>query len=395
MKILYLYQYFTTPAGSYSTRVYEFTKRWVEQGHKVTVVTGMYYKSDIRTKKFIEQRTIDGINVIIVRVLFSNKNPVWKRIYSFILFSLIATYYSLFSRYNLLIASSGPLTIAIPALLARWLRGKKMVMEIRDLWPDAPVKLGIIRNKFLISLLYKFEKLVYCNASMVVALSPGMQKEIKVKCPGKKVVTVTNSANLDLFSVDSENPGLKTYKKAYGDYVIYAGNIGEVNNSMLLYELAEEFKRRNLNISVLVVGNGQLKDKLSELSKQNELLKVLDAVPKTELVKLLKPAISSLILLKDLPVLDTSSPNKLFESMAAGVPVIQTTQGWIKTMLSDINAGFTIRPNDVIDLAEKIVLLRDNDQLRNKMGENAKKYASEHFDKNKLADKYLEEIENL
>jgi len=275
------------------------------------------------------------------------------------------------------------------------LRGKKMVMEIRDLWPDAPVKLGVIRNKFLISLLYKFEKLVYCNASLIVALSPGMQREIKKKCLGKKVITVTNSANLELFSVDWENRGLKTHKKAYGDYVIYAGNIGEVNNSMLLFELAEEFKRRNLKISVLVVGNGQLKDKLSELSKQNELLIVLDAVPKTELVRLLKPAIASLILLKDLPVLDTSSPNKLFESMAAGVPVIQTTQGWIKTMLEKTNAGFTVRADDIKDLADKVILLKENKNLREQMGVNAKKYAIENFDKDKLAKDYLNAIEKL
>ncbi len=394
MKILYLYQYFTTPEGSYSTRVYEFTKRWVEKGHEVTVVTGVYYKSDIRTTKFIEKRLIDGIEVIIVNVLFSNKNPVWRRIYSFIIFSLIAIYYSLFYRYHILIASSGPLTITIPALFAKWIRRKKIVIEIRDLWPDAPVKLKVIKNKFLIWVLYKFEKLVYCNASLIVALSPGMQNEIRKKCPSKRVISITNSANLNLFSRNNKEVE-NQYKKKYGDYVIYAGNIGEVNNSILLYELAKEFKRKGIDIFVILVGNGQLKEKLKEFSKQNHLLIVLDAVPKTELVNLIKPAIASLVPLKNLSVLDTSSPNKLFESMAAGVPVIQTTQGWIKDMLEKTKAGFTVPADDVESLSEKILLLKRNEKLRKQMGENARLYAIKNFDKNKLSVKYLEELEKL
>src|SRR5690606_12255889 len=158
MTILYLYQYFGTPKGGWSTRVYEMCRRWVEQGHRVMVVTTPYDKSDIRAKKFIEHQSHGGIDVIVVNLLQSNNHPITKRLAYFLAYSFLASYFAFRLQYDVMIASSGPITIGFPALVGRMLKRRPLVFEVRDLWPRGAVELGIIRSKAVIRLAYWFEK---------------------------------------------------------------------------------------------------------------------------------------------------------------------------------------------------------------------------------------------
>ena len=126
MTIIYFYQYFTTPKGSYGTRVYEFTKKWVEKGHKVIVVTSVYAKSDIRATKFLETQEIDGITLKIINVTIDNKQSFLKRIYTFLVYSLFSISYALTLKFDIVIASSGPITVGVPGLVAKIFRRKKL-----------------------------------------------------------------------------------------------------------------------------------------------------------------------------------------------------------------------------------------------------------------------------
>jgi len=114
MKIVYFYQYFSTPKGSWGTRVYEFAKEWVKEGHEVTVVTSVYSKSDIKAEKLIEDQYFEGIHVKIINVTIDNKQPFLKRIWSFIQYSLLSSYYALTLPADIVIASSGPITVGLP-----------------------------------------------------------------------------------------------------------------------------------------------------------------------------------------------------------------------------------------------------------------------------------------
>ena len=149
MTIIYFYQYFTTPKGSYGTRVYEFTKKWIERGHKVIVVTSVYSKSDIRATKFIETQDIDGITLKIINCTIDNKQSFLKRIYTFLVYSFFSIYFAFALKYDLVISSSGPITAGIPGLIAKFFRRKKFVFEVRDLWPEGPIELGVLNNKLI------------------------------------------------------------------------------------------------------------------------------------------------------------------------------------------------------------------------------------------------------
>src|SRR5690606_9397741 len=165
---------FGTPRGKWSTRMYEITRRWVKQGHQVTVVTSPYEKSDIRAKKFIERQNINGIDLIVINSADSNRDGIVKRMFKALVFSMMSCYYALIVKCDVVMASSGPITVGLPALLTKWFRRKPMVFEVRDLWPEGAIELGKLNNGLLRNIAIWFEKLCYKNASLVVPCSKGM-----------------------------------------------------------------------------------------------------------------------------------------------------------------------------------------------------------------------------
>lgn len=394
MKILYFYQYFSTPNGSWGTRVYEFAKDWVEQGHEVTVVSSIYSKSDLKAEKLVEDQVFDGINVKVLNVVIDNKQSFTKRIWSFIKFGILSSYYALKLPADVVIASSGPITIGLPGLVAKYIRGRKLVFEARDLWPEGAIELGIIKNEFVQKFAFWFERVCYNASSFIITLSPGMTQNIKKRFGFEKVDDVTNAANIGLFS----SPKIFNGKIKPKSYAIYTGNIGMVNNSHWLYLGAKELLRLGRNdINILLIGEGQQREELEELAKAEGISNFirLGLMPKNDLVSYVQNAFVSLVPLKGSPVLDTSSPNKFFESLAAGVPVVQNTQGWMKDFLIEHNIGYTIDPDDPKELARILIEMHDNLLKTEEMGKQAFLVAKEYFDKSHLSNKMLKILEKV
>jgi glycosyltransferase involved in cell wall biosynthesis len=397
MQILYFYQYFSTPNGAWGTRVFEFASEWVKKGHEVTVITSVYSKSDLKATKFIEDQYFSGIKVKIINIQIDNRKSKISRIWTFLQYAFISSYFSLKLSADIIIVSSGPITVGIPGLLANIFRNKIMVFESRDLWPEGAIELGVIKNSLLEKLSYWFIKLCYKRAKLVVALSPGMKTFIENKYFPKKVISITNAANIELFGIKNDDlsnfEGVTKYK-----YAIYTGNIGEVNNSEWLYNAALILKSIGRDdIKIVLIGDGQLKNKLINLANENNVTNFLvwDLIPKKNLVALIQNSLVSLVPLSGSPILDTSSPNKFFESIAAGVPIIQNTNGWMKDFLQFHNAGFTLNPNSPNDLADKLIELDNNIDYRVSSIDRLKKIAADNFNKNTLALDFLNELEKI
>jgi glycosyltransferase involved in cell wall biosynthesis len=166
MKIIIVYQYFGTPSGGWSTRIYELSKRWLKKGAEITVITSPYYKSDIRSSGLISKQIVDGINLIVIDSEDSNKIRKRYRIIRALKFALISSYYVLSLRADVVIASSGPITVGIPGLFSRWFTKKKFIFEVRDLWPRGAVEMKLIRNRLFTKFGFLFEKICYKNASI-------------------------------------------------------------------------------------------------------------------------------------------------------------------------------------------------------------------------------------
>ncbi len=394
MKIIYFYQYFSTSNGSWGTRVHEFTKEWVKNPDiQVQVITSVYYKSDLKANGLVSRQNFDGVDVCVLGIDVNNKDGFLKRIWSFFAYAFFSSIYALFGKYDVAIASSGPITAGIPGLLAKWIRRKKMVFEVRDLWPQGAIELGVIRNPLLIKLAKRFELICYRSADLIVTLSPGMKSEVQAKCPSKRVISITNAANIDLFSTSVE-VDLETYGLVAKKYAIYAGNIGKVNNVEWMVDAAKLLTGSNSDMKIVFVGDGQLKDAMVKRMEEEKIenLIFIPLIPKNQLVGYIQQAMVSLVPLANTPVLSTSSPNKLFESLAAGVPVIITTEGWMKEFVEFNEVGIFVNPDSSKDLYDILA----NDRLSSR--KDKKHYisvAKEYFDKSHLAKLFSNEVLNL
>lgn len=375
--------------------MYELTKRWVEQGCKVTVVTSPYEKSDIRSEKFIEKQIIDGIELIIINSADSNRDGFVKRVVKALTFSLMSCYYALTVKCDVVLASSGPITVGLPALLAKWFRGKPMAFEVRDLWPSGAIELGKLNNRLLQRIAIGFEKLCYRNSALVVPCSKGMEEGVLEKEPSAKILVIPNASDIELFEKISDEDRVLPPKYENKKLFLYAGSLG-------LMDEVEQFIHampliKNPNIHLLILGDGAEKKHLEKLVADYGLRNVefLGIMPKTEVVKWFSRVEATFVTFKDLPVLHTSSPNKMFDSFAAGVPIIQSTKGWIKELVEETGCGINVEPYQPEQFVKAMERIAGDKGFRDKLAENAKKNALIRFNRNVLAKNYLEELKLL
>lgn len=389
MKILYFYQYFTTPRGAWSTRAYEFARRWVEAGDQVTVVTSVYDKSDLRASGLISRQVIDGIQVIVIGVPLSNRHGFALRLFTFLAYALLSSWYALTLRADVVVSSSGPITSSIPGLLARSLRGLPWVFEIRDIWPDGAIELGILRSGLLIRLSRWLERLCYQSARRLVALSDGMARLILSRTPGVRVDVVPNAADNELVAALGQQPPLPDWTQGK-DLITYAGTLGVANACGQILQAAKFLQDWGVDSArIVLIGDGKERNELENLKAELGLRNTYFAglQPRERVLAWLRQSYCTLLVLRDTPIIATGSPNKLFDSLAAGVPVLQNTQDWMKDLLARESCGITVPPGDPEALAAAIrALLMDREQ-REVMAANALRVARDQFDRGFLAGK--------
>jgi len=395
MRILYFYQYFCTPQGSWSTRVYEFARRWVRAGHEVTVVTAPYEKTDIKAKGLVKTLSIEGIKVIVINSGDSNRISFFGRSVRAIVFAFISTFISVFIKKDIIIASSGPITIGIPGIISSLISQKPLIFEVRDLWPDGAIEMGIIRGKTKIKISKLFEKLCYKYSSLVVPCSPGMEYSIKSGFKNINTLVIPNSSDIGFFenSNNEQNKIIADITKGR-KLLLYAGSMGLMDACDEIIKGLIFLKDRNDYIMIFL-GEGVEKANLIKLATELELSEkvfFMGLLPKNIVAAWVQNAYVSFVAFKNYPVLSTSSPNKMFDSFAAGVPVIQNTRGWIKELFETKKCGLNAVPGNSESMAHCIQTLLDDENYRNELGRNAKELAMKNFNRDILAEEFLQNI---
>ena len=182
MKVLYFHQHFSTPKGSAGIRSYEMAKKLVTSGHQVTMVCGSYKGGDTGlTDEFVKgvrRGMVDGFEVVEFELEYSNTQSFSQRIKSFLGFALRSIKLSMTEKYDLLFATTTPLTAALPGITARWFRRKPFVFEVRDLWPELPREMGVITNPVILGAMGVLEWLAYKSAHGLVAFSQVIKRGI-------------------------------------------------------------------------------------------------------------------------------------------------------------------------------------------------------------------------
>jgi glycosyltransferase involved in cell wall biosynthesis len=398
MRILYLHQYFMTRAGIGGTRSYEFARRFVARGHEVSMVTAASSAEDAR-------REVDGIDVIPVRAGYSDyvtgtAMSYPRRVAAFAQFAAAATAAVLRQpKPDVIYATSPPLTMALPAMAAARRHGAPLVFEVRDLWPEAPIQMGALRNPLAQRGARALERLVYRTAAEVIALSPGMRDGVVAAGKDPEHVTlVPNASDLELFSPAVDGAPARE-RLGLGDRFVcsYFGTMGEANDLTPVIEAAALMQERGEDgVAFVLHGQGKRRAALEELARRRRATNVVFSDPirdKESVAQLAAASDACMTIYKDVPILATCSPNKLFDTFAAGRPAIVNTEGWLRELVEDNEAGVFVRPGDPADLAARVAELRDKPELVERYGRNARGLAEREFGRDMLAERALSVLE--
>src|SRR5690606_9787421 len=297
---------------------------------------------------------------------------------------------------DLVIATSTPLTVGITALYMKWFKKVSYVFEVRDLWPEVPIQMGAFKSPLIVKPTRWFEKTIYKNAEHVIALSPGMQEGVIKYIPREKTSMIPNMAKMDEFWPREKNVELeqKLGLKPNSFKVVHFGSLGLANGAETIIESAKLLKDDN-SVEFLFVGGGSTEKNLVEKCEKHQLtnVKFLGRFPMKDTSEIVNLSDVSLVSFKDLPILYTNSPNKLFDSLSAGKPIIVNSAGWTKDMVEEHYCGYYVNPNAPKELVDKLLFLKDNSEIVKQMGQNSRTLAETLYDKSILGKQFVEVIE--
>jgi len=395
MHILHLNQHFASREGSFTTRSYEFSRLLQDRGHRVTVLCGRSNRSGLPSQsgKLVDEYNIDGIRVLSLNVSYNQNMNYGRRMLSFIWFMVLACWIApRQQQVDVILAASTPLTIAVPAIWTSLITRKPFIFEVRDLWPEVPIGLGILRNRVLIFLARTLEYITYHCARHIIALSPGMKEGILQRASvANKVTVIPSSCDNELFDVPhkagrqfrADHPQFMTRP-----LVLYAGAFGFVNNLSYFIHLAHYTYRLDPDIGFLMIGDGAEAEKLRQLATDlgilNQNLWILPSMPKHQMPSVLSAVTIATSIFLNTPVMWSNSANKFFDALAAGKPVAINYQGWQADILRETGAGLVMNAEEPAKAATQLVeALHDSDWLV-QAGQVAKRLARERFARESL-----------
>ncbi len=345
---------------------------------------------------------VDGIEVHYVKNEYSNYMSPIRKVISFLNFVFLAIKEGKkIKDVDLVYATSTPLTVGFLAMRLKKSKGWKYVFEVRDLWPEFPIQIGAIKNKMAIKYLRGLERRIYKNSEFVVALSPGMQDGvIAAGMPIEKTAMIPNMSKPDKFYPHEPNQeivrGFNLNLSAFN--VIHFGSMGRANGLEYIIEAARILQERGIDdVCFWFMGRGATEPKCRKLMEQYGLCNVrfLGFHNMSIVSEIVNCSSASITTFLNLPILATNSPNKLFDSLSAGKPIIVNSAGWTKTMVEEGDCGFYVNPEDPSDLADKLVEVKDNKQLLRRWGENARKLSIEKYDKGILTAQVADVLERV
>jgi glycosyltransferase involved in cell wall biosynthesis len=401
LDVLYFHQYFATRRRSTATRSYELARRLVDRGHRVTIVSRdtrmLEAGRDGRPPgRLVARERVDGIDVLFLNIPYANRYATPVRLASFTAFTIAAGVAgALERRPDVVFASSTPLTIGIAGLATARLKRVPFVFEIRDLWPAVPVELGTLRSRPAVRSAEWLERRLYDGAKRIVVLSEGAQQDLERRgIPSEKLALIPNAADLDVFRPGAVDEGFRAGHGLEGRFVaLYAGAMGRANGLDQLVDAAEAL--RDSRVTIVALGDGGERPRLERRTRELGLdnLRFLPPVAKDELAGIVGAADVTLTIFAPYPVLETNSPNKFFDSLAAGKPVVVNLDGWLRRLVEENDAGAWTPGGDPRALANVLAELATDPARVERMGRNARALAEREFSRDLMAERLARTLE--
>ncbi|PKQ12070.1 MAG: glycosyltransferase WbuB [Alphaproteobacteria bacterium HGW-Alphaproteobacteria-1] len=403
MHVLYFHQHFSTRQGSAGTRSYEMAQALIRAGHSVTMVCGSYAQGNTGLSAPFEKGrrrgVVDGIDVIEFNLDYGNHMGFLPRVGVFAKFALGSVGVALREPADIVFATTTPLTAGIPGIFARWLRRKPFVFEVRDLWPELPKAMGVITNPVVLWLMSVLEWVSYRSADRLIGLSPGIVAGISTRGVDRsRIAMVPNGCDLDLFA----SPTAAWRPEGVNDdqlLAIFTGTHGPANGLDAVLNAAAVLKERGRDdIRFALVGQGREKLALQARARDKALGNVLflDPVPKTRLTGLMAGADLGLQVLRNVPAFYYgTSPNKFFDYISAGLPVLNNYPGWLAGLIEEHYCGYAVSPDNPVAFADALIAASEDREGLRRKGEKAHALAASAFSREKLSRDWVDWVTDI
>ena len=404
MRILYVQQHFATGKGEAGVRGYNLVKTLAGRGHEVTVICGVNWRDSSlagEPGRWVQEKQVEDFRVVQLGVYYSNHQSFAARIWSFLLFGLASCWETVRRPADVVFASSTPLTVSLPALAARLLRRRPYVLEVRDLWPDFPVEIGVIRNPIIKKLLYLWEYIAYKFAARLVALAPGTKEAIQRKAGTlpENVILIPNgsdTANLQpLPGRPRQHIPIDDNSLVFG----YTGTHGPANGLDAVLDAAQVLQKRGVtDVAFVLIGDGREKARLQQRAADEGLTNVrfLGLFNKQLYNQVLCELDIGMQILKNVEGFYWgSSPNKFFDYLAVGRPVLVNYPGWMAQIVSENDCGIAVAPDNPQAFADGVEkLLHEHPRLA-EIGAHGRATAEAQFSQQKILIDLAEFVEEL
>jgi glycosyltransferase involved in cell wall biosynthesis len=403
LSVLLIHQAFVPPNEPGGTRHYELGRHWVEQGNQFSIVTGdcnyLTGKSSVKKKGLVEVQDLDGVRVLRAYTYPSlHKSYAWRIVafFSFMATSILVSLRS--GPVDLVMGTSPSLFQACSAWIVAFLRRRPFLLEIRDLWPEFAIDMGVLKNPVLIRLSRWLERFLYARASHILVNSPAYRDYLLKKgIPAAKISVIPNGVDPAMFNPDARGETTRAAWNLADKFVVtYAGALGQANDIATIIGAAEQL-RDHANIHFLLAGDGKERAKLEQLAQAHKLTNVTftGSRPKSEMTDLLGASDACVATLQNIDLFKTTYPNKIFDYMAAGRPTILGIDGVIRDVVEQAHGGIFVPPGDHSALANAVLELERDRPRAQQMGRNARDYVVRHFNRHDQAAQFVNLLDRL
>ncbi|NJC96157.1 MAG: glycosyltransferase family 4 protein [Anaerolineae bacterium] len=403
MRILLINQAFVSPEEPGHTRHFEMAKFLHSLGHELVIVASdLNYQTGQRTvarKGIFAEQNFDGVRVLRSYIYPAlHRSYVW-RIVSFFSFMFSSVWTALQVRdVDLVMGTTPPIFQAVSAWFVAWMRRVPFLLEVRDLWPEFGVGMGVLKNPIVIALARWLERFLYARATHILVNSPAYKEYMIGKgVPENKVTYIAYGTDVDMFNPSVDGSSIRKELGVDDKFVVlYAGALGQANDVDTVLRAAERLKDED-KIRFVLFGDGKERTRLQAEAERMKLSNVIFAGvrPKKEMPRVIASADVCLAILQDIPMFRTTYPNKVFDYMAAGRATVLVIDGVSRKLIEDSYGGAYVQPGDDNQLAETILDLSKNEDIVKQMGLNARKFLEEHLDRRDKLNETLELLKRL
>ena len=406
MHILIIHQAFASLDEPGGTRHHEFARLLASRGHKVTVIASpVSYITGAPTpsqpppssKKMGEVPKAEGVEILRASVYTAHHKSFFHRSIAFFSFMFSSLLIGLKVKHvDLVWGTSPPIFQGATGWVLAKIKRVPFLFEVRDLWPQFAIAVGVLKNPVLIRATEWLERFLYRNADQVMVNSPGFLEAVTSR-GAKRVELIPNGADPSMFDPEDDGAEFRRAQHLEDKFVVmYAGAHGISNDLGVVLESASLLAEVP-EIQIVLVGDGKEKFALQTQAEKLNLKNVtfLPSVPKSEMAKTLAGAHACIAILKPLEEYKTTYPNKVFDYMAAARPVILAIDGVIREVVESAKCGMFSTPGDAVELADTIRLFYTNRDRSKRMGLAGREYLERNFSRAVIGEKLVGLLENL